>query len=75
MSTALVITPSLQQQTKLAADDYGLESRVIPLTRKSDQSAILNVIRDARTLAVVLSANVLPSLNRQHHSKGSGMPE
>lgn len=57
-------TSFVQQQTKTAADFYGLGDNVVLLTGKGEHTMV-KAIQDPKTIAVVLVADVLPFLNRQ----------
>jgi len=54
----------VQQQTKTTADFYGLKDNVILLTGDGELDTVVNAIRDAKTIAVVLTTDVLPSLDK-----------
>jgi hypothetical protein len=55
-----------RQQMETASRFYGLENKVVLLTGKSidDAAAATAAIRGRETVAVVITANALPSLNR-----------
>lgn len=55
---------SVQQETKTAADFYGLKENVILFTGSRELGTVVKAIRDHKTAAVVLTADVLPSLDR-----------
>lgn len=55
----------IQQQTKTAANFYGVGESVILVTGKGEQPTVIKAIRDPKTIAVVLTADVLPSLDGQ----------
>ena len=58
-------TSFVQQQTKTAADFYGLGENVVLFTGKRELGTVVKAIRDSQTIAVVLTADVLPFLDRQ----------
>jgi peptidoglycan/xylan/chitin deacetylase (PgdA/CDA1 family) len=56
-------TSLAQQQTKTAADFYGLEENVVLFTGKSELGTVIRAIRDSKTIAVVVNTSVLPFLD------------
>src|SRR6476661_2239050 len=53
-----------EQRIKTAAEFYGLKENAIIFTNPVQISAVVNAIRDPKTIAVVLGADTLSSLNR-----------
>jgi peptidoglycan/xylan/chitin deacetylase (PgdA/CDA1 family) len=53
----------LQQRIKTASDFYGLKDNAILFTNITPIATVVNAIEDPKTIAVVLSADALPSLD------------
>ena len=67
----------VQQQTKTTADFYGLTENVLLLTGKGKPGSVVKSIQDSKTVAVVLTGDTLPFLDRKRimaalHRKNMG---
>lgn len=70
---------STRQQMEIAAKFYGLEADVTVLSGIGDDDAIVNAIRNPKTVAIAIAADALPSLDQKHilaaiHEQGRAIP-
>lgn len=57
-------TSFFQEQMRVSADFYGLQQNLIALTGKGDMERVLEAIRNRNNVTIVISADVLPLLDR-----------
>src|SRR5690242_8442 len=57
---------SAQQPIMTAANFYGVDTHVVLVSSNGELSAVIKAIQNPITTAVVLTADVLPFVNRQH---------